>query len=101
MQRLKAGAEAQETTGRILVRPRPLHWPDLPHGGLEESCWGPAQVLRVPQLTQNFSPPCCWGRREGGEEGLDSTEQRFRASKLFFSGAIYFKLFILYWGIAH
>ena len=61
MQRLEAGAEAQETTGRILVmNPCPLHWPDLPHVGLEESCWGPAQALRVPQLTQNF-PPCAAG----------------------------------------
>ena len=38
MQRLEAGAKAQETTVRILVfvNPRPPHWPDLPHEGLED-----------------------------------------------------------------
>ena len=88
MQRLEAGAEAQETTGRILVmNPCPLPWPDLPHVGLEESCWGPAQALRVPQLTQNF-PPRAAGAGGWREEGLD-LQSRGLGHRFCFSGVLF------------
>ena len=88
MQRLEAGAKAQETTVRILVfvNPRPPHWPDLPHEGLEESCWGPAQALRVPQLTQNF--PLHAAGTGGWKEELH-LQRRGLGHRCFFSGVLF------------
>lgn len=67
MQRLEAGAEAQETTGRILVmNPCPLHWPDLPHVGLEESCWVQHKLSEYLSSPRMFLPTLLG--QEGGEK---------------------------------
>lgn len=76
---MEVGAAAQEATGRISIfgYPRPLSWPvpllKMPelHAGLEESCWGPAQALRVPLPTENLFLPTLLGGGGWREESLD------------------------------